>query len=400
MEDSRNPEKAPEQAPEQAMDGLLSHSLRKAANPTGQVCPDAEILAAYCERSLPRSETARWEAHFATCGRCQAQLATLVRSYDVTGLERGTLDRAASLAWLWNWRWVAPAATAAVVVLALWVVDPASLVNRSPSLETDLLKKDQATPAASASAVEEQKQNAAAAPAEPELATPRQALDQAERDALEPEAPGRRAQLANEPAGAAEIGRGADEQEAQAKLASKAAVRALTEETAGATERTAERADDQLPDSPVLVDSFRANRAREVSEDRAETAVVSGVLVERTAGTRIASPSPSILWRFAASGRIDHSSDKGTTWSAQADFGVELLAGSAPSELVCWVVGRAGFVARTTDGERWETATTPTADDLVGVEAQDAMNATVITVGGSRYVTTDGGRTWALAAGR
>ena len=400
MENSRNPKKGPEQAPEQAMDGLLSHSLREAADPAGQVCPDAEILAAYYERSLPRSETARWEAHFATCGRCQAQLATLVRSYDVTGLEAGAPDQAASLAWLWNWRWVAPAATAAVVVLALWVVDPASLVNRSPSLETEFREADQATPAASASAAEEQKQDAAVAPAEQELATPRQALEKAERDALEPETPGRRAQLAKEPASAADIGRGTDEQEAQAKLASKAAVRALTEQPAGAAERTAERADDQLPESPALVDSFRANRAREVSEDRAKVGAVSGVLVERTAGTRIASPIPSILWRFAASGRIEYSSDEGTTWSVQADLGVELLTGSAPSELVCWVVGRAGFVARTTDGERWERATTPTADDLVGVEAQDAMNATVVTAGGNRYVTADGGRSWALAVGR
>ena len=405
MEDPRKPEKA--------IDGLLAHRLRQGADRAAEACPDAEILAAYCDHSLPRPETARWDAHFATCSRCQAQLATLVRSYAATdlapsaGTERSTWDRATSLAWSWNWRWVAPVATAAVVVLALWVVDPASLVNRSPSPETGFLEleTDQATPAASAPDAEERLQNAETVLAEPELAAPRSELDQAERDALAAEAQGRlaqRANEANEAAGAPQMTRAAGEQEALSKLESEPAERALQEQSSAAAD---ERADDQLPESPVLVDSFQTSRAREVSEDRAvQFGVASGVggavVANRAAEVRIASPTLSILWRLGASGRIERSADAGTTWNVQTDAGVELLAGSAPSELICWVVGRAGTVLRTTNGERWERATAPTDDDLVGVDAQNAINATVIGADGSRHVTTDGGRTWTLGAGR
>ena len=75
--------------PEKAIDGLLSHSLRRALDPAGPACPDAEILAAYCEHSLSRPETSRWEAHFATCSRCQAQLAGVVRSAEAGAVVGG-----------------------------------------------------------------------------------------------------------------------------------------------------------------------------------------------------------------------------------------------------------------------------------------------------------------------
>ena len=40
-------------------------------------CPDAELIAAYHERSLQPDEIARWEGHFAICGRCRKILAVL-----------------------------------------------------------------------------------------------------------------------------------------------------------------------------------------------------------------------------------------------------------------------------------------------------------------------------------
>ena len=398
MDDPRNPDKAPEKA----IDGLLAHSLRRALDPAGPACPDAEILAAYCEHSLSRPETSRWEAHFATCSRCQAQLAGVVRSAEAGAVVEGE-GVAPSWEWFWGWLWswrgLVPVASAAVVVLALWVVDPASLVDRSPSQETAGL----VAPAASAPEAEERAPSAEAIPAEPELADPRLELDQATREAFaaEPQAPrARRPQQANEAASPPQTAPDRDAQEVQSQLSAQPLERVLSEPP---SEAPAARADDQLPDSPVPADAFRASRAAAVSENRALQFGVTGgaagaVAEERLADATIASPIPSVLWRLGASGRIERSTDQGQSWTLQADVGVELLAGSASSELVCWVVGRGGMVMRTTDGERWNQAAAPTVQDLVSIDAQGAMNATTSAADGSRFVTTDGGRTWTLGA--
>ena len=401
MDDPRNPEKAPEKA----IDGLLSHSLRRALDPAGPACADAEILAAYCEHSLSRPETSRWEAHFATCSRCQAQLAGVVRSAEA-GAVVGGEGVAASWGWLWSWQGLVPVASAAVVVLALWVVDPASLVDRSPSQETAFGEPDLVAPAASAPEApeaEERAPSAEAIPAEPKLAAPRLELDQATQEtfAAEPQGPrARRPQQANQAASPPQTAPDRDAQEAQSQLSAQPLERALS---APPSEAAAARADDQLPDSPVPADAFPASRAATSSENRAvQFGVTSGaagaVAEERLADARIASPTPSILWRLGALGRIERSTDEEQSWTLQADVGVELLAGSAPSELVCWVVGRGGMVMRTTDGERWNQAAAPTDQDLVSIDAQDAMNATTRAADGSRFVTTDGGRTWTLVA--
>ena len=392
MDDPRNPEKA--------IDGLLSHSLRRALDPAGPACPDAEILAAYCEHSLSQPETSRWEAHFATCSRCQAQLAGVVRSAEA-GAVVGGEGVAASWGWLWSWRGLVPVASAAVVVLALWVVDPASLVDRSPSQETAFGESALVAPAASAPEAEERAPSAAAIPAEPELAAPRLELDQATREtfAAEPQDPrARRPQQANQAASPPQTAPDRDAQEVQSQLSAQPLERALS---APPSEAAPARADDQLPDSPVPADAFRASRAATVSENRAVQFGVTGGAAAagaeaRLSDARVASTTSSILWRLAAPGRIERSTDEGQSWTLQADVGVELLAGSAPSELVCWVVGRGGMVIRTTDGERWNQAAAPTDQDLVGIDAQDAMNATVIGADESRFVTTDGGRTWTL----
>ena len=398
MDDPRNPEKTPGKA----IDGLLSHSLRRALDPAGPACPDAEILAAYCEHSLSRPETSRWEAHFATCSRCQVQLADVVRSAEA-GAVVGGEGVAASWGWLWSWRGLVPLASAAVVVLALWVVDPASLVDRSRSQETAFGEPDLVAPAASAPEAEERAPSAEAIPVEPELAAPRLELDQATREtfAAEPQGPrARRPQQANQAASPPQTAPDRDAQEVQSQLSAQPLERALSAPPSAAA---AARADDQSPDSPVPADAFRASRDREVSENRAAQFGVTGgaaaaVAEKRLADARIASPTPSVLWRLGASGRIERSTDEGQSWMLQVDIGVELLAGSASSELVCWVVGRGGMVMRTTDGERWNQAAAPTDQDLVSIDAQDAMNATTRAADGSRFVTTDGGRTWTLGA--
>ena len=109
----------------------------------------------------------------------------------------------------------------------------------------------------------------------------------------------------------------------------------------------------------------------------------------------IASPSLSTLWRVGPGGMIERSRDAGRTWQAQvSNVAANLVAGEAPSDTLCWVVGQAGTIMRTTDGEHWEKISSPVPADWTAVKARDAMNATVMAANGQRFVTADGGRTW------
>jgi hypothetical protein len=116
-------------------------------------------------------------------------------------------------------------------------------------------------------------------------------------------------------------------------------------------------------------------------------------------------PSGSILWRAGKGGTVEHSNDAGKTWAPQASPSQEdWLAGAAASDTVCWLVGRNGAIARTTDGERWERVAPPAQaagtdvklPDWTGITTRDAQSATITAIDGRKFATLDGGKTWKL----
>ncbi len=114
-------------------------------------------------------------------------------------------------------------------------------------------------------------------------------------------------------------------------------------------------------------------------------------------------PSGQVLWRVGRADRIERSIDAGKTWTLQTTPANEdWLAGAAASDTLCWIVGRNGAIARTTDGEHWEKIAPPPmpvdafgkAPDLIGVTTTGAQTATVTSADGRRFTTKDGGKTW------
>ena len=92
---------------------------------------------------------------------------------------------------------------------------------------------------------------------------------------------------------------------------------------------------------------------------------------------------------------MERSSDGGATWLPVPIPVTPLLAGgSAPTNTVCWLAGRAGTVLLSTDGTTFRQVTKPVDADLVSVRAIDARSATVRTADGRTFATTDGGATW------
>lgn len=75
--------------------------------------------------------------------------------------------------------------------------------------------------------------------------------------------------------------------------------------------------------------------------------------------------------------------------------GIEVTAQSAPSDSVCWFVGRAGLVLLTTDaGATFKRVDLSEPLDLSSVTATDARIAVVTAAGGRRFRTEDGGSSW------
>jgi hypothetical protein len=85
----------------------------------------------------------------------------------------------------------------------------------------------------------------------------------------------------------------------------------------------------------------------------------------------------------------------GPMWPAPpADVAGQITAGSAPSADVCWIVGRAGTVLRSTDHQTWQRVNFPQAVDLSRITATDARTATVVAADSRTFSTSDGGVSW------
>jgi hypothetical protein len=112
----------------------------------------------------------------------------------------------------------------------------------------------------------------------------------------------------------------------------------------------------------------------------------------------IAAPKGKYVWRVAAAGLIEHSSDYGKTWKAQkSGVTADLISGSAPGEKICWVAGKAGTLLLTTDGgKHWKSVKAPVGSDLDRVQASDAQHARIWSTGNREvYETSNAGLSWA-----
>lgn len=327
----------------------------------GNSCPDAETLAAFCEQTLLPDEQRFWEAHCAACSRCQAHLAALAHTSPV--FEEDLAERRASprFAWLTDWRVLAPMATAAVVLLAVWGINPESPTDRQTPTVGDADLAADATEMARGDVQYSR-------PASQDRREP----SRVERESVAPEADAPPAR---------------DEAALLDQVAS-------GEPTDAEARRVDPRSRASISEPPAeLSERFFARPAQEV---RSATASRSADLSEASGVVEVASGDGSIRWRLLPPSRVERSADGGATWALQlSDAGAMLTAGAAPSASVCWIVGRGGTILLTIDGgETWERVTAPRPVDLIGVEAVDTRSARIDAIDGVSFRTVDGGVTW------
>ena len=349
-----------------SVDRLLPGTLKaRQGGAPPEACLDAETVAAWADDALPASERASAEAHAADCGRCQALLAAMIRTAP---------PPAAAPSW-WRMpalRWLVPL-TAAATALAIWVAVP----NRAPVQVSDggVVAVDRTAPADQPASAD--RADAAQVPARPTASAP--------------------APHADLQAKAAENGPPAVTARERQESLAKAAGPALDKQTAQAPPPPAAALSESIAIAPAASPAADAALPRTApAEPRALGAATARMSTFANAMQDvIVSSNPATRFRLLPGGGVQRSADGGATWRTEITGATETLtAGASPSPSVCWLIGPSGVVFLSTDGRTWRRLTFPEKEDLRTVTATDNENATVTTVVGHTFVTTDAGQTW------
>lgn len=142
------------------------------------------------------------------------------------------------------------------------------------------------------------------------------------------------------------------------------------------------------------VNSFAASEAKRAGANPAST---SQLMLSPPPSTRsVGAMHP--LWRITADGHLEHFGQGGWTRvlvNQSATFRVVSVIGDE-----VWVGGNGGALFHSSDkGQQWGRVSVVTSSGtvtatIVSIQFDDLENGVVITEGGSRYRTSDGGVTW------
>jgi hypothetical protein len=349
---------------DRAIERLLRSGAGTGADPgAGAICVNGETLAAWSSGALAQTDAARVEEHLADCARCQAMLAAFARVEPI----------AVAPVPLWRrtqMRWLVPLATAATVA-AIWVAVPQR--NEPAPFVAESTEAVVAAPPAAAPRAAQTKP----APSEPSTLTLRDQTAASARTQTQ----------------AAQRSRETDAVQQRKEEESRlAAAGAGTQAAADSLQRMDRRG----VESPAAA-APAAPAAPPAAGAVAETVAVAPEtrqMLARNAIPEILSPGGATRWRIVG-GQLQRSTDEGKSWESVAlPSPAALAAGHAPSGSIAWFVGRAGAVFVTTDGVRLERVPFPQAVDIVAILAVDDRQATVTTIDGRVFGTSDRGVTW------
>jgi hypothetical protein len=355
----------------QAMERLLRSGASVGGRAgAGALCIDGETLAAWSSGVLAPADAARVETHLADCDRCQSMLAAFARVEPVAVAPPGLVDRSFSVRRLARRSfsgggWLVPLATAATVA-AIWVAIP----QRNEPAETFIAESRETLPPQPPAARSEP------APEQPAPTFRDQTASSPTAQSAQPKREADAAQKRTE--------KGKEEAAAQqyATRGAGAAADTLADDRFGAAAaRRAPPPSAAAPAAPPAAESLAV--APETRQ-----------LLARSAGADFASPDGTTRWRIAG-GQVQRSTTQGRVWEVVTlPSPATVTAGHSPAPSVTWVVGSAGAIFVTTDGVRFERVPFPHAVDLAAILAVDDRQATVTTVDGRVFGTSDRGVSW------
>lgn len=309
-------------------------------------CLDAETLAAWADDRLTAAQREAAEAHAADCARCQAVVAAMVRAEPPAEPVAAWWRRGSVLGWM------VPLTAAAAA--AIWFVASPGTIRRPQN----------AAPA----------QMVAAVPTPP----PSPEMTIASNDV------------------AARSDKTVDALSAAKPPAREQNAPLLKSAAAPPGEPAAPAAAAPAPPAAAAAAPPAASAERMTAVGALRDEAFANALRRAGPAPEIVSSNPASRWRITPTpGLVQHSADGGGTWDPQqTHVAAELTAGASPTPSVCWLVGRGGVVLLSTDARTWQRVSFPENADLVAVSATDASTATVTTMDGRKFTTSDAGATW------
>jgi hypothetical protein len=438
---------------EQRFDHALARHLPNSS--PDSACPDAEILAAYHERTLSSEEMSQCKEHIAGCSRCQETLALVEQtetlpahewehqneSHPVGQLASAEALRAAGTAApiaaapltdvalptsktrsRAAWHWIVPVGAIAAGVMVWMGAKEVRTQHQQQAYETKVaqnrLSIPQLPPAQAESRATLKKE--APAPEPDETAAPRKKTISPVPERVSPQRDSTLPAFGaasnsgdttalnereNVPAGAAgvvapkssapSIAGYTDRGDTSARAAPPNRMGTAHSKTNSAADAK-EKDDNMAPAAQPLQLQPAAPTMDATSNQVGPPALKeNGGLLQVAAGDRrfVVAPGETHAWHLGSAGQILYTSDHGRTWQPQTTSVIaDLTAGSATSDQICWVVGKAGTVLRTTDGgKHWKLLSSPITDDLGGVHATDATHASIWDVPNRRSYQTSDG---------
>ena len=372
-----------EKAKDDALDALLKKASAAAESGPlpGSACPDAEVMAAWLDGGLSKDLLAGVRAHVATCPRCQV-VAAVMTKLDTAGAEAAKPQT--SRRWL---GWLVPVAAAAGVwVFTIWTTRQATVEQEEATAPAAEVAQAKAAPAATPT-------DAFRTDPKPEFRADE--LKDSGKRAQELGAADNKVKV--DRAGADQPAKKRETQLAQAKPTEPGRVNESRDRQAGATataaapKAQANVATAAAAPPPPAAQRPAADTVAQPAARMMEQSRLEGKLLDTK---EMVSPDPLVRWRVRGA-VLEKSADAGKTWQpVKTGVTTELTGGAAVSATACWVVGRGGVVLLTTDGQTWRRLTFPEPTDLSSVRATDARTATVTTVEGREYTTSDAGATW------
>jgi hypothetical protein len=347
------------------------------------LCVDGETLAAWSSGALAQADAARVEEHVADCARCQTMLAAFARTEPVIDAPAAWWKRA-------QIRWLVPLATAATVA-AIWVAVPQrnQPAERFESPTPPVMRDSAPAPAAPGPIVRPgtTRGQTASTPATPG-ASARRELDAAPpmMDAVAPPAAGAGTDKSARAGAAADLKLSARERAADRF--------AGAEQNQRSAAPSAAPPGTPPPSSPATSTAARAPAPPPAPREASVVVAPETRQFFAKAASEFESPGGGTRWRIV-DGQVQRSTTQGKSWEPIALPSPALVtAGHSPAPSVAWVVGRAGAIFVSTDGLRFERVPFPQPLDLAAVLAVDDSQATVTTMDGRVFGTSDRGITW------
>jgi hypothetical protein len=427
--------------PDETLDRLLTRTLQSHAA-GDEVCPSAEDVAGYLERSLDSEETRRVELHLSSCARCAETLATLIETEPVA-----SSAPPAAAWWSWRtWRWAVPATT--VVVVGIWFAS--ALREERTTTAPQMAQYKEAAPSAQAPAAEEtavpqdlrepsaspQSTSADGAPgpaAKPLQsrqvpAQPGEAKEQSsgERDAAAANAalvrsspptgfaPEQPAELAKSEESRTDVPSVNARRERNAGVEGRAipaapapaAAAAAAAPPIAAPAAAEKAADARAQDLAGAIDTPRAAtssvgsapapsapKAAELSQGQGQTQGRASAAFSAFAPLLVRARGGNVMWRISGS-VIEQSSNGGAVWTTEFRAANVVSAAGVAADDTVWLVGAGGLVLRRPPTGGWRVVPAPVTDDLVSVSDAAATSVTVRAANGRQYQTRDAGVTW------